>query len=461
MNSAATPPPVPRRPSALICKMLVIGVLVLALLIPLAMIRSVLDERLERRDAAIAEITSTWGPTQIVAGPVLVVPYRYPVKTWKDQAVAGRTERVEVTGTAIGRAFFLPAEFEAEGVLSPEVRYRGIYRAVVYRARLALSGAFRPPSFEEWKIPPEDVMWEDAFVFLSVEDLRGAQGVLAMQWDNRPVQLTPAERLSNLRGVEARLRLDGPMSAPTRFRLELTLNGSGGLRIAPVGDTTLVRLSSTWPDPSFQGAFLPTEREIGPDGFRAQWQVSYYGRGYPPQWVEKEEGGARAAALLPSSLLGVDLISLLDAYRYVERSIKYGALIIVLVFTAFFLFEALSRVRVHPFPYVLVGAALCLFYLALLSLSEFLPFGWAYLIGAAAATLLISWYAAAVLRGGRRGAYLALGLALVYAFLYVILRLQDYSLLLGTIGLFLVLALVMAATRRVDWYAREAADGDA
>jgi len=249
--------------------------------------------------------------------------------------------------------------------------------------------------------------------------------------------------------------LDGPLASPVKFRVELTLKGSRGIRLAPVGESNRVKLSSPWPDPSFQGAFLPTERTVTPEGFTGLWEVSYYGRGYPQQWTDREGAGPARGVSLHGALLGVDLISLLDVYRYVERSIKYGALFIALVFTAFFLFEALARVRVHPFQYTLVGAALCLFYLALLSLSEFMAFGRAYLIGAAASTAAIAWYSAAALRSGRRSALLAAGIALTYGFLYVILRLQDYSLLLGTAGLFLVLVLVMGVTRRIDWYARE------
>jgi len=430
-----------------------VGVLVLLLLIPLRMVRSVLSERLYRRDAAVAEIASIWGETQVVAGPIWVIPYRYTYKTWKEQMVAGRAERVEVAETAVGRAHFLPEAFQAEVQLDPEIRYRGIYRAVVYRGRVTLSGTFQPPSFHEWKIAPEDILWDDAHVWLHVADLRGTQGRLTLQWGSLDIPLRPSPR-ADAPGLEGRLALDSPPSAPMPFRLELTINGSGGLRIAPIGESSNVRMASTWPDPSFQGAFLPTEREVGPNGFRAAWSVSYYGRGYPQQWLEEPSGGnVRPLPPLRSGLLGVNLISLLDIYRLVERSLKYGVLVVALVFATFFLFERLARVRVHPLQYTLVGGALCLFYLGLLSMSELMPFGLAYLVSATAATALIGWYATAMLRSGRRSALLTAGLGVTYAFLYILLRQQDYSLLLGTVGLFIVLALIMAATRRVDWYA--------
>ena len=236
------------------------------------------------------------------------------------------------------------------------------------------------------------------------------------------------------------------------FEMHLTLNGSRSLRLAPAGVNNDVQLTSTWPDPSFQGGFLPTEREVGPNGFRARWQISYYGRSYPQRWTERNPLNA---AGVDSSLFGVDLVPALDSYRYVERSIKYGMLFIALMFTAFFLFEILSAVRIHPFQYALVGIALCLFYLGLLALSEIFSFSIAYWAGAAAASLMIALYSAKALQSTGRAYLVAIGLALVYAFLFVILRLQDYSLLVGTAGLFLVLAIVMFVTRNVDWYARD------
>jgi inner membrane protein len=216
-----------------------------------------------------------------------------------------------------------------------------------------------------------------------------------------------------------------------------------------------VTIKSKWPDPHFRGTFLPTERKIGADGFEAVWKVSYYGRSYPQQWSSLDGAGMIARDALNASLFGVDLITVVDSYRYVERSIKYGILFIVLVFTTFFLFEILAAIRIHPFQYTLVGVALCLFYLALLSLSELIPFGRAYLAGAAAATLMITAYSATALKSGLRALLVCIGLSGIYGFLYVILREQDYSLLIGTIGLFIALAIVMFATRGIDWYARD------
>ncbi len=458
MNTVVTPPtPAGRsRQYATIVKMAVIAILVLLLMIPMVLISSVLSERLQRRDSAIREITGTWGDAQTIAGPMLVVPYRYSVKTSKEQAVKGRTERVEAVETAVAHAYFLPASLKVSGNLKPSRLHRGIYEAVVYSGTLQLQGTFAPPSFDEWNVKPEDVMWSDAVVALVVSDLRGAREALVMKWGDASFLLAPGWTLGGFAsGVSARLKGLTLPAANVPFSCALTLNGSRGISIAPVGVHNDVFLSSAWPDPSFRGAFLPTERTISASGFEARWQVSYYGRSYPQQWTDQTDPAPLTRSSIEASLFGVDLVSVVDSYRFVERSIKYGVLFIALVFTTFFLFEVLARIRIHPFQYALVGAALCLFYLALLSLSEFISFGASYLAGAATASLMVTLYSFKVLRSGARSLVVTAGLAVIYTFLYVILRLQDYSLLLGTAGLFLVLAVMMYVTRNIDWYARD------
>jgi len=436
-----------------VLKMASIGFLTLALLVPLAMVHSVLRERLERRDAAVKEVTSTWGGEQAVIGPVLVVPYTEVRAAWQDQTVNGQVTRVETTETVSGRAFFLPATFKAEVKLDPERLHRGIYESVVYRGTLTLSGTFAKPAFEDVNVDPQRVVWDDAEVVLAVTDLRGAREALVVKVGGTAVPLEPGSGLEGYpAGVHARLKGLPPPAGAIPFSVTLTFNGSRSLRFAPVGIGNDVTIESSWPDPSFQGAFLPTRRDVGPDGFTARWQMSYYGRSYPQQWTDKT---ALPEGSIKASLFGVDLVSLVDSYRYVERSIKYGVLVIALLFTAFFLFEVLAAVRIHPFQYALVGVALCLFYLALLALSEVVSFGAAYWAGAITATVTIALYSVRALGSWWRAGLAATGLTAVYGFLYVVLRLQDYSLLVGTAGLFLVLVLVMYVTRGIDWYARD------
>ena len=458
----STPPPLSgeSRPdqtarNRIVLKMVAIACLILLGLVPLTLIRGVLSERRARHREAIANITSTWGNPQVIAGPVLVVPYQRHVKAWKDQVVDGRSERFEVTETVVARAHFLPADLSITGDLRPDRLHRGIYEAVVYRSALQVSGRFAKPSFADWKVAPEDVLWDEAAVVMGITDLRGANEALRVKWGEETLTLVPGGWAGNL-GPSVQARVPGmPFDAESiAFEFSLNLNGSGSLRFAPFGMSNRVRLTSPFPDPSFDGAFLPAQRKVGAGGFEADWQVSYYGRGYPQQWSD-HQGDLLSGEALSGSLFGVSVLPVVDSYRYVERSIKYGILFLALVFTAFFLFEVRALVPVHPFQYTLVGAALCLFYLALLSLSEIVAFAWAYAAGAAAATALIATYSAYVLRGARRAWLVAGGLAAIYVYLFIILRQQEYSLLFGTAALFLALAVVMYATRNIDWYVRD------
>ena len=438
-------------------KMTAIAILVLLLLIPLSMVRSVLHERLQRREAAVNKITSTWGSEQVVLGPVLIVPFNQIRKTWKDQIVNRQVERMEVTETVRRQAFFLPETFNAVGRLNPSRLHRGIYETVVYSGTLNLSGSFSPPSFKELGVDPQQILWNEAEIALSITDLRGTKESIQIKISEQTIPLVPGNKLEGIKegGIHARISGLNGETVRIPFVMSLTLNGSRSLRLAPVGVNNDVQISSTWPDPSFQGAFLPAEREVSPDGFRARWQVSYYGRAYPQQWTDTIPVDS---AGIESSLFGVDLFPSLDSYRYVERSIKYGILFITLLFITFFLFEIISDVRIHPFQYTLIGFAICLFFLGLLALSEVTSFTAAYWSGAAVATLMIALYSVKALKRTGRGSLIGIGLLLIYAFLFVILRLQDYSLLVGTIGLFLVLAIVMFVTRNIDWYTRDTAN---
>jgi inner membrane protein len=456
-NAMNIPPPEPRLPKrffekhAMSLKLAWVFLLFLVLLIPLGMVRGVLRERMMRRNQAASEITSSWGGQQMILGPVLVIPYHYQVKAWREQMVNGRMERLEVDETRTASAFFLPSELSVTGAITPRKLHRGIYEAVVYEGTVEISGRFTPPDFAELGVSPSQVLWKNAEVTLGVSDLRGTGKTLAIELDGRFYEFAPGCRLEGCpSGITAKISDSHGEEAQREFRMTLDLKGSQGIRFAPVGKQNNLKLSSPWPDPSFQGAFLPKERQVASDGFSAAWEVSWYGRNYPQASTDPSGSRALTAAVLQPSLYGVDFLSPVDAYRMAERGMKYGALFIALIFTTFFLFEILAALRIHSVQYTLVGAALCLFYLSLLALSEFIRFAYAYWIGAAAATLLITLYCLTVLGTGKRTLRMGLALLAIYAYLYWVLQLQDYALLLGTVGLFVVLGIVMFATRNME-----------
>jgi inner membrane protein len=437
-------------------KFATIALVVLLLWIPLTLIRSLLWERQDRQRAAIEEINNSWGVSQTVIGPILSIPVDRVDEATPAHNVSSRVGPIPMPGMDPGPQLIhlLPAKLFVDGRIDPRLLHRGIFEAVVYHGKLELSGEFEPVDSSPWNLDPENVRWEDATISLGVSDLRGTREPLKLMVGEETMVLTAGSRFAQgAQGVQCvvgdRLRTEESL----KFSMSLKFNGSGRIAFAPVAKQMEVRLSSSWPDPSFAGAFLPSERIVTADGFEAVWHVSSYQRSMPEWWSNHDRRMGLHDHSFQESLFGVDLIQVVDTYRLVERSTKYGLLFIVLVFTVFFLFEVLSPVRVHPFRYLLVGFAVCLFYLGLLSLSEFVSFGLAFFIGAGASTVLIVFYSVSTLNGGRPAVIIAAELCVTYLFLFVILCLQDYSLLVGTIGLFMVLGAVMYLTRNIDWYA--------
>ncbi len=455
------PPPIPAAVPSLVprnfaigLKLFAIGVLIGLLWIALLLIDSVRQERLGFREEARTEIAQTWGGEQTLAGPVLAVPFTYAAKSVSEvrdsRGVPVRTEEVR---TVRAWAYFLPTELEVSGQLDPSLRHRGIFTIPVYETKLAVHGRFQPAT-APIGIDSATYEWAKAQLFVGLTYPRGLRAAPVVQWGGQAVTLepgTPREGWGET--LAAPVKLDAESgSAGVRFSLEMTLQGSTRLAVAPVGAQNRVTLKSSWVDPSFGGAALPSRRTIGAEGFEATWEQSYFGRGYPQQWTEGAGQNEVACRQITGSAIDVTLLQPVDAYRLVERAIKYGVLFLVLVFANFFLFEVTAKLRIHPLQYLMVGAALVLFFLGYLALSEFITAGFAYGAAAAASTALVTGYSASVLKTGKRCVIVGGGLAGTYAYLYFILQLQDYALLAGTAALFALLAVGMWATRKIDWY---------
>lgn len=463
MNVIGTqPPPPPPRPasrnlrSSALFRLGVIGILVLVLLVPLSQVRGLVTERLHRADGAKKEIASIWGSRQEIGGPVIVVPYRVHYTDPK-----GIDREVEQ------RARFLPDTLKVTGRLLPELRHRGLFETVVYRLQLRVEASFPPPSFSGWSIPPEDVRWEKAVLGVGIPDLRGIRGEAVVKWNDRTVPFSGGSADPRLwcSGLTASIPLAPPAAGAASHvvSFDLGLQGSEDLRFLPFGRETIVDLESSWPSPSFSGAFLPERRTVGEKGFSARWRISWLGRSYPQQWRDPEIAGADRVEegdaagtdaihqAVCGSAFGVGLFLPADAYQKTERSLKYAILFVVLTFATFFLYEVLAPVELHPVQYLLVGAAICLFYLLLLSISEQAPFSVAYAVASTAIVALVSGYSAAILRGRLRALVLGGLLGLLYGYLYVLLQAEDQALLLGSVGLFAILGTLMYLTRRIDW----------
>lgn len=427
-----------------------IALLVLLLSIPLLMIGGLVAERQALRDGVVEDIARSSSHAQQLTGPLLVVPYRKLVRSWNTHPVSGERQLEEREQR--GRLYFLPERFALDGDLTTELRSRGIYQARLYRSSNRISGHFALPAQLGIAEDFADYRFDAPFLAVGISDIRGIGNALELRLGEQTVAFQPgaAEPLLGA-GVHAPLAaLDASRAQRLEFAFELELQGTGQLAITPVGRESQVALRADWPHPGFVGDYLPVEREVRRDGFAARWQTSFFA-------TNLEEALQRCAGGLDCETFnarhfGVSLIDPVDQYLKSERAIKYALLFIVLTFAGFFLCEVLGRLAVHPVQYGLVGLALALFYLLLLSLAEHLAFALAYLLAAGACVALIGVYAGCILHSARRGAGFAAALGGLYAMLYALLGAEDYALLMGSLLVFGLLAAVMVLTRRLDWY---------
>jgi inner membrane protein len=420
-----------------------VGLLALLLQIPIAMIGGLVAERQERRQAAVTEVSSKWGNVQSIIGPVLIVPYTY-------RSTETSASGLQITRTETRNAIFLPEQLRVRGSIDAELRHRGIFSIPVYKVGLTLEGEFIRPSFAELGLEPAGVAWERAQLAIGISDARAIQQESAVTWNGKPVSFLPGTGAftDGGTGIHAVVGLaNGGQRA--QFSFPLSLNGSLGVYLTPFAQNTIVELQSNYGHPSFQGNWLPVERSVSDAAFRAKWSIPFLGRNYPQAW--KAEVGMRKE--IDGSRFGVELVNPVDHYRMAERSVKYAGLFILLTFATLWLIEVLAGVRVHPIQYLLLGGALCLFYLLELSLSEHLGFPLAYTVASFSVVALVAGYSVVVLHHIRRALFVIAVVSLLYAYLYILLMNEDYALLIGSVGLFLILAAIMYATRRVDWYA--------
>lgn len=428
-----------------LARVILLGILVLLLQIPVLMIEDVIRERQNTRNEAAEEVTGSWGGTQRVTGPWIVIPFE---THWMDKDKDGQPIPRQETK----HAWFLPETLDVVGTQTCEVRYRGIYQVPLYRAFLQFSGRFRRPDLKDWVRDETDIHWDRAHLVLQLSDVRAITNRVEIRWNGEDLAFQPGsgESARGASGIHAPLR--GQLGAQDfAFSFPLVINGSDSLTFTPFGRDTRVRLSGDWPDPSFFGLWLPSKRVVKPDGFAAEWNIPFLGRNYPEQWIL----GQGFEHQVDSTAFGVRLHVAVDAYRMAYRSVKYEMLFLVLPFAVLWLFEVVVRVRLHPLHYLFVGMALCLFYLLELSLAEHIGFASAYLLAAAMVVVLVAGYCRSVLGASRRAAVMGGVLALLYGYLHIVLVNQDYALLIGSLGLFVSLAVIMFITRRVDWSGEE------
>ncbi len=423
-------------------KLLSIGVLILILLIPTSMLQSLVSERQNLHDAAIEEISSKWGGRQTLGGPVLSIPYTAQLKDEK-----GIVEFVT------RYAHFLPDELTIDGKIFPEKRYRSIYVVVLYKTVIHVSGKFSVPNITEAGISAASCHPEKSFISVGISDLHGINEKIICAVDSNDYVFGPGIPTHDVltSGISFKYPVDTTQEIP--FSFDISLNGSSSIDFLPFGKLTTVNLTSAWGSPSFEGSFLPEQRTINDSGFTASWKVLELNRNYPQQGTGSFLANGREQDNLSS--FGVKLMLPVDEYQKTMRSVKYCIMFIIITFLTFFFSEVLNKKRIHPIQYLLVGFAICLFYVLLLSISEHLSFNKAYLIGCISTIVLITYYAKHVFKNNSLTAIFTGILILLYGFFYSLLQLEDYSLLLGSLGLFIILSTIMYLTRKVDWYGEQ------
>ena len=423
-------------------KLFVIGMLILILLIPKAMIMDLIGERQSNSFQVVDEVMSKWSNKQLISGPVLFIPFKKKIYNEKEDTYN------EVTRYAT----FLPKELSVNGTLLPKELQRSIYNVDVYDAELAIKGKFKNIDLAKLNIDPSDIIWDDAQLQLSISDLRGINKGLELNWNDKPYTFSPGKTSSPIghNGVSIPLKELSANNLNGIFSIKLQLKGSQSLMFTPLGEQTSVHLESTWNDPGFTGNYLPADRHVDDNGFQADWSVLHFNRNYPQQWVSTNQSLNQND--IENSKFGVEMVSLADHYQKNIRSAKYAILIIIITFVVFFMFEVLSKERIHPFQYIMVGSAISIFYLLLLSISEHLGFNLAYLIAALAVILLVFFYTRSFMPRFKTQLGTSLGLAGCYLFIFILLQLESFALLTGSIGLFVLLAALMYSTRKVNWY---------
>ncbi len=422
----------------LVIKSFFIGFLILALLIPTFFILFLVSDREQRRKEVVQEVSSKWAGAQKVTGPFLAIPY-YEIQ--KNESNLATTKKKYL--------YLLPDELTINGKILPQLRHRSIFKVPVYNSILQLSGKFSIAKPDKMPVEITLLHFDEAVICLGITDFKGIGENPLLKWNdtasNFETGLPDMEWLKDGLSDPIKLSVDELINGTNNFTINLSLKGSEQLYVAPLGNTTNVHFESDWSNPAFDGKYLPDTNTVTDKGFVADWKVLHFNRSYPQQFININDHA------VAESTFGINLLQPVDAYGQTMRSVKYAVLIIALTFFVYFFLEIYYRKSVHPLQYILIGFALVLFYTLLLSISEYLQFGQAYLIASAATVLLISWYTKGIFKQWPIVLLFAFILSLLYLFIYTIIQLQDDALLFGSIGLFVLLSIIMYFSRKIKW----------
>lgn len=434
--------------TSITARMLMVGFLVIVLLIPLAYINSLIKERSHRQKDVVREINQKWGKEVLVYGPILKLPYKTysETKTYNEKTKTYYTQ----TETHYHNAYIFPQNLDINADVKSELMHLGNYQSAVYTTTIDFKGNFITPSLKSKDIKPQDVLWDKASIVLQTSNLKGIRTEMNIKLNNQSygfdTNFKSSSNYDALDALETGYLNKEILKNDFSFQLAMTYNGSNNLQFIPVGKTTDAKMKSDWADPGFIGTYAPNNdtKKISKKGFEADWKVLHINRPFS-QIHLKHLPNLREYAF------GTELVVLVDEYQKSERSAKYGFLVIALTFLIFFLIQTISKIHIHPFQYLMIGLALTMFYTLLVSISEHSTFLKAYLIAGTSVVSLITLYSKSILKSIKFSMLIGISLTALYSFIYVIIQLQNYALLVGSIGLFVILASVMFVSRKIDW----------
>ncbi len=412
----------------------------LLILIPVGQIKSLLAERENRMYMVKEEVIDMWGGWQYISGPVLVIP-----------VIEYYTEVFEGKKELIGRRHYLhilPDELIIFGEVQSEMRKKGIYNIELYTGEFSIKGTFMEEEIPALHYPDSEILWSEAELILGLGDVKGLSHRVDMKWNNKEYSFSGGGGQSEIfpSGIHSNIVLE--QGQKYAFDVNLELRGGESLLFVPLGKETHVSINSNWPSPNFQGSFLPESHNLTDTGFSAEWNVHSLARNFPQTWLDNQNDWSD----LYDGSFGVNFISPIDGYFKNHRAIKYRLMFIFIPFIALFLFEIFTRTKVHPFQYLLTGFAISMFFLLLISISEHLNFNISYLISAGSSSFMVAASTGSVFRSKIKGGLMAGINIILYLYLYMSLASEDYALLIGSLGLFIILALTMIITRKLNWY---------
>ena len=421
-------------------KVVIIGLLILLLMIPMFMIENLISERGRTQEEAIDEVSEKWSLAQTITGPYLNL--QYPVVTENN----GKKK------VSIKDLILFPDELMVNGQLKTEILKRSIYEVNVYQSELTLKGSFSSEELKKSRIDMEQLQFDRAAICLNLTDMRGISEQISITlgdsvyifepgMDNRGIANTGVHAIANLSELKQNKKLP--------YEIKIKLKGSQSLNFIPLGKTTRVDLKANWNTPSFTGNYLPNNRNITEKEFSAQWQVLNLNRNYSQVMVDFNTSNIKD---IESSSFGVNFKIPVEQYQQSMRSAKYAILIILLTFGAIFFTEIMNKTRIHALQYLLVGLALCLFYSLLLSFSEHIGFNPAYLLSSALTIILVGGYMFGITKKKKPSLIMSGLLAILYIYIFVLIQLETFALLAGSLGLFIILAIVMYFSKKIDWF---------